>query len=484
MVSLVKTFNIDGFRCDLEPYEAGPKIWAAVANRVRKQLKKNILIMAESHTIGEKRRNFDSGGDGFHLSEYDFGVRNPHRGGRDLTNHFSPSIRQQLLPLGGLFYTSTVSSNASGMIHNSTNSGTGTGTGTGTNTKKECAWENCNAYSAQGRLTYFAYGNVISPLLPAFFMGEEFNNPYPKGGLGTRGNPNQNILYFSQMNWQEKFKEENIAFYYRVKKIFEIREAYKDIIAPLEQLRASHTSIGEWAETHLLELPVTQGKVLLKPYAIWGDSGAIALAARKASAPGELSIDLSSLATKWGANRFDIIDLMSDETLVSNLSSADLSTIKVMVLTNDIRLLFVKPLVMRTFTGTDKKPLQIAPQQKHAQSFYVSDSFSKVSIDAPSFGDDQGSLTIKLYRTDSLYDYGKAIQGGAIAEKRFVNFKDNAMLQLSFPAIPAGYYIIEAEAPEGKVGVWSHQGSRYSGPAYLNGNAIDDYDLRVTILKD
>ncbi len=80
-----------------------------------------------------------------------------------------------------------------------------------------------------------------------------------------------------------------------------------------------------------------------------------------------------------------------------------------------------------------------------AAKFTIKEGFlESLTITCPSWSNDIGNLTIKLYKWDT--DYEKTVAGTPVAEEKFVDYADNAELTLMFEGdkaktIGAGDYI-------------------------------------------
>lgn len=154
-------------------------------------------------------------------------------------------------------------------------------------------------YFAQGRLSAFAYGAVLAPLIPYWFAGEEFNaTPDYIFGRDQRG------LYFSQLHWRDK--SANAKFYDQVANLIAIRKKYKHIIAPLD--RPLHT-------VNIANVTRHSGTDL-QPYVMWDADTAIAvLASRDApDAMSNFSIPVDRLGMT--AAHFEVTNLMTGQSLV------------------------------------------------------------------------------------------------------------------------------------------------------------------------
>jgi hypothetical protein len=110
--------------------------------------------------------------------------------------------------------------------------------------------------------------------------------------------------------------------------------------------------------------------------------------------------------------------------------------------------------------------------------FYADTSFTSVDVDCPSWGNNIGNLTLKLYKWNIFYNF--TVADTAIAETTFVDFKDNARLTLSFDAQPSGLYLWELSNSTETVGVWKFTDETDNIISFFNGDAVNgDYQSGI-----
>ncbi len=103
--------------------------------------------------------------------------------------------------------------------------------------------------------------------------------------------------------------------------------------------------------------------------------------------------------------------------------------------------------------------------------FVVDSSFTGISVSCPSWNNNIGNLTLKLFPWISG-GYNTSVSGTHLAEKEFINFKDNANLRLDFDELPAGNYVWELSNATEVVGVWKYEESSGLVRSYFNGDVI------------
>ncbi len=110
--------------------------------------------------------------------------------------------------------------------------------------------------------------------------------------------------------------------------------------------------------------------------------------------------------------------------------------------------------------------------------FSPTDPFTSIGPVCPSWGDNEGDLTLKLFKWDT--DYATTVAAAPIAEQTFVNFADNAALWLSFDEQPAGDYLWQLSDARQTVGVWKWTDAPEAVTSYFNGQATDgQYRFRI-----
>lgn len=113
-----------------------------------------------------------------------------------------------------------------------------------------------------------------------------------------------------------------------------------------------------------------------------------------------------------------------------------------------------------------------------ASRFTAYEKFFSLDVRTPSYGDNNGNLTLKLYAWDT--DYAASLASSPLVSKTFHNFADNAWLRIQFPELPAGQYIWTLSGATGWVGVWKSVDSAYPATSYFNGvETSGDYQARL-----
>ena len=110
------------------------------------------------------------------------------------------------------------------------------------------------------------------------------------------------------------------------------------------------------------------------------------------------------------------------------------------------------------------------PANSAGLKFTATSSFSAVNATCPSWGDNLGGLTMRLYKWNTTY--AQSVAGNPIATKTFINFNDNAKLALTFPIQPAGDYVWELSGGSQQVGVWKWTTATNTVVSYYNGTVV------------
>ncbi len=104
--------------------------------------------------------------------------------------------------------------------------------------------------------------------------------------------------------------------------------------------------------------------------------------------------------------------------------------------------------------------------------FKADSVFNGIDVSCPSWGDNIGNMTMKLYRWDSTYS--ATVASVPVAETTFVNYTDNAWLKLSLSTPqPSGEYYYEFSNPTQTVGLWGWVVSGDPVTSYFNGRVCD-----------
>ncbi|MBE0654031.1 MAG: hypothetical protein IH594_09545, partial [Bacteroidales bacterium] len=111
------------------------------------------------------------------------------------------------------------------------------------------------------------------------------------------------------------------------------------------------------------------------------------------------------------------------------------------------------------FTWKDKPLVMAYPESLVAMNgntaglkFTATAPFYAINATCPSWGDNIGNITLRLYKWDA--DYATSIASEPVAEKTFINFRDNEKIRLTFDPLEAGEYLWELTNGTQQAGVW------------------------------
>lgn len=140
-------------------------------------------------------------------------------------------------------------------------------------------------------------------------------------------------------------------------------------------------------------------------------------------------------------------------------------------------------LYSQSFNAADQHTaLKIEPESSVALKFKAQAGFKSVTVACPSWSDSEGTLKFSLYKWDT--DYSETVGKNALAEKSFVNYRDNSNLTLSFSEKAAGTYLLVIENPETEdksVGVWTLP-SALSNTVFYNNGIITNAALEGSVI--
>lgn len=185
-----------------------------------------------------------------------------------------------------------------------------------------------NPYVAQGSRSIFGYSFLLSPMIPIFFSGEEFNagyHPLPTLSPSLYGGKDAGKgrwLYGSMLDWNELQEPGHKAMLADVQKMISIRRQHSGILAM--------TPGGD--APNLRAVPCECAAKIPVPYLRWNDRAAIVVAAnrnRDQDAAIELVIDLAGTSID-GHERYIVTDLWSGAAARTH-SAADIKSFAIRV---------------------------------------------------------------------------------------------------------------------------------------------------------
>lgn len=110
--------------------------------------------------------------------------------------------------------------------------------------------------------------------------------------------------------------------------------------------------------------------------------------------------------------------------------------------------------------------------------FAATAPFFAINATCPSWGNNVGNLTFRLYKWNNTYE--QTVAGTPIIEKTFENFNDNAKLQLTFNKQEAGTYLWELCNGTETVGVWKYNETNGSSVSYYNSAQVSgNYESEI-----
>lgn len=156
-------------------------------------------------------------------------------------------------------------------------------------------------YVADGNLVTMGYASILSPFIPVWFIGEEWNNSY----TSTKG-----WIYSTGINWN--LLDSNRDYYERVKALIRIRRTYSDIF---EYFPENHreSNICEVKTDHILGLTA---------YARYGSGKAIVVVPNYSEYNDRFTVTLPYTDMGLSANgNYKITNLLTNEIIVAGNAS-------------------------------------------------------------------------------------------------------------------------------------------------------------------
>jgi hypothetical protein len=121
------------------------------------------------------------------------------------------------------------------------------------------------------------------------------------------------------------------------------------------------------------------------------------------------------------------------------------------------------------------------PADAAGMKFSAGSAFTGIRVRCPSWNNAIGDLTLSLYAWDNN-SYATSVAQTPLATKTFVNFNDNAWLQLTFTSRPAGDYVWVLTHAREEVGVWKYLDETAGVTSYFNGSPVSgDYQTQIRL---
>lgn len=202
LIELIKTTGADGYRADCGIEFCGPELYSKV-RRVLHGQGKYIALIGEA--IAEGTQRF------FDLNEHSIDYWTTKEGTKFLegevnfTSGYKPDMISAVKEGKGLDTRQRQAADAAGRL------------------RFYSSIVSCHdspGYVARGRTAAIVYSSVLSPFIPMWYIGEEWNNPYT-------GTESSKWLYANKIDWSKK--AENREFYETVKKAVRIRRLFPEV---------------------------------------------------------------------------------------------------------------------------------------------------------------------------------------------------------------------------------------------------------------
>ena len=115
--------------------------------------------------------------------------------------------------------------------------------------------------------------------------------------------------------------------------------------------------------------------------------------------------------------------------------------------------------------------------------FRATAPFYAINATCPSYANNIGNITLRLYKWNT--NYAQSIAGTPVAEKTFVNFNDNEKISLTFDKQLAGDYVWELSNGTEQVGVWKLTDSNDPVTSYYSGVQVTgNYESEIAYSPD
>lgn len=178
-----------------------------------------------------------------------------------------------------------------------------------------------NPYMARGSRYVFGYGFALTPAVPVFMSGEEFNADYvPLPGhsprlFGGELNGQGRWLYGSWIQWEQLEREDKKDMLQDVKEILKIRREYCHLVHPFRMECEDSAA--------LMKVPFSSKWKLPVPYMYLGEKEALCIMANPTNEKVSLSLQLSELIPDWENVKAEVLFGGGQEVCLTNLGGLD-----------------------------------------------------------------------------------------------------------------------------------------------------------------
>lgn len=214
LINLIRETGADGFRADCSIEFCGPELYSRV-RRVLHSEKKYIAIIGEA--IAEGTQFF------FDFNEHSIDYFTQKEGTKFIEGEIN-------FPSGYKADIVAAVKEGKGIDTRQRQAGDASGKLRFYSSIVSC--HDSRSYMARGRTSAMVYTSILSPFIPMWYIGEEWNNPYT-------GVDNTQWLYANKIDWTKI--DENRDFYESVKKAIRIRRLLPEIF---ENFPLNHREIN------------------------------------------------------------------------------------------------------------------------------------------------------------------------------------------------------------------------------------------------
>lgn len=128
---------------------------------------------------------------------------------------------------------------------------------------------------------------------------------------------------------------------------------------------------------------------------------------------------------------------------------------------------------------TDKHAIEIAESATAGVRIGFGGEFDAVSLSVCTWGTTDSKGVLRLYKWEK--NHRKTVEGTPIAEKSVDGFSDNALVELTFDAQPAGEYFLTLTNTSGRVGVWAKDDNSITKSFFYGTAGEETIDLRMGV---
>ena len=172
------------------------------------------------------------------------------------------------------------------------------------------------AYEVAGNSVALGYASILSPMIPMWYLGEEWKNVSTNEYTVTNGVKSGAQLYRTSIDWNSV--DENKEYLETIKKYIQIRRTHSDIFSDFP---------ADNRNTSICKVTTSGGAGLYQAYARYNANEAILVVPNNSNAAVSFTVTLPFTEMGYAAGTYEIRDLMNDCVVGYTSDTSFLSTV-------------------------------------------------------------------------------------------------------------------------------------------------------------